>query len=305
MKARTTQPESDESELSITDREAGYQGVENQLYRVEIHQGSEKRKPTFKWSRENGSVAFPISKLEGKMVTLKTLGTDSDKSLSEGDFVEIEDDNYVLQSRTERLLEIEKIDLEGLKVFLKESPESKTGKNPEKHPLLRRWDHKKSESQKAGLTLDGGAFCIRENMWFDLEDGIQIFFEGGQNYRSRDYWLIPARTVTHDIEWPGTSVNPESIPPHGVVHHYAPLAVISGVNKSFKVIDYRLKFVARLIPDLKRRHFAVNYDEATDRSKVIFGDGEKGEKLPEGNDQVSTRYRRNQNKKIKVKDSEI
>ncbi len=37
-----------------------YQGAENQLYRVEIHQGGAiAGGPTFKWSRENGSVVFP------------------------------------------------------------------------------------------------------------------------------------------------------------------------------------------------------------------------------------------------------
>ena len=37
---------------------AGYQRLENQLYRVEIHDGGTA--PTFKWSRENGSVAYAV-----------------------------------------------------------------------------------------------------------------------------------------------------------------------------------------------------------------------------------------------------
>jgi hypothetical protein len=294
MKARTKQPIKDESELSATDPNAGYVGIENQLYRVEIHRGSERRRPTFKWSRDNGSVAFPISNLEGKIVTLKTLGIDEKNSLREGDFVEIEDDDYVLRNRTEILLEIDKIDMKGLKVFLKEEPKSNVGRNPEKHPLLRRWDHKKGESEKAGLTLDGGAILIRENIWLDLEKGIQILFEEGQTYRRGDYWLIPARTATRNIEWPGTSANPESIHPHGVMHHYAPLAIIYRINKTLRIRDCRLKFRALPVADLKRRHFAVIYDEDTDGSKVTFGDGEKGQKLPEGNDQVSATYRRGQ-----------
>jgi hypothetical protein len=292
MKTCTKQPTGDESELSTTGSGTGYQGMENRLYRVEIHRGNEQGLPTFKWSRENGSAAFPISKLEGKMVTLKAPGINDKKSLSEGDFVEIEDDDYVLQNRSERLLEIEKIDMEGLKVFLRERPESKVGKNPKNHPQLRRWNHKKD-----GLILDGGAILVKENLWLDLEDGIQIFFEGGQTYRRGDYWLIPARTETHNIEWPGTSANPKSIPPRGVLHHYAPLAVISRINKTFRVRDCRLKFRALAIPDLKKRHFAVRYDEDTGRSEVIFGDGEKGERLPEGNSQVSATFRRGRSKK--------
>jgi len=52
-----------------------YWGAENQLYRVEIHTGSLTPEgpttPTFKWSRENGSVVFPI--LSGGGTTLLTL----------------------------------------------------------------------------------------------------------------------------------------------------------------------------------------------------------------------------------------
>jgi hypothetical protein len=38
---------------------AGYRRLENQLYRVEVHEGGAS--PTFKWSRENGSVAAAFS----------------------------------------------------------------------------------------------------------------------------------------------------------------------------------------------------------------------------------------------------
>jgi len=49
---------------------AGYKGLENQLYRVEINQGSadaggNATEPTWKWSRENGSVAAQILRIAG------------------------------------------------------------------------------------------------------------------------------------------------------------------------------------------------------------------------------------------------
>ena len=49
-------------EASIVPATSGYLGVENQLYRVEVHTGGTvaASKPTFKWSRENGSVEFRI-----------------------------------------------------------------------------------------------------------------------------------------------------------------------------------------------------------------------------------------------------
>src|SRR5262249_39626056 len=44
--------------------EARFRGLENQLYRVEVHRGglpaTDATSATFKWSRENGSVIFPI-----------------------------------------------------------------------------------------------------------------------------------------------------------------------------------------------------------------------------------------------------
>jgi hypothetical protein len=87
------------------------------------------------------------------------------------------------------------------------------------------------------LELSEGATIIVEGEdgrgWLNLEDGVQIQFqkpaqgESVNNYRTGDYWLIPARTATGDVEWPGPIENPQAWPPHGIEHHYAPLAMIS------------------------------------------------------------------------------
>jgi hypothetical protein len=244
LKARAKQPTiGDMAEPCVTPQEACYSGAENHLYRVEIHQGSRRKGPTFKWSRENGSVAFPIRRLAGGMVTLETLGIDSRLGLNEGDLVEIEDDDYVLQNRAEKLSGVVEIDRTKLQVQLDEKPASTVGTDPKKHPILRRWDHKRGDPKTGGLTLNDGAATIRENEWLNLESGVQILFEnGGHTYRAGDYWLIPARTVTRNVEWPGTATDPEALPPHGVMHHYAPLAIISMFGKALTVKDCRLKF---------------------------------------------------------------
>jgi hypothetical protein len=55
--------------------------------------------------------------------------------------------------------------------------------------------------------------------------------------------LIPARIDTGDVEWPGLVGDPEAVPPHGVEHHYAPLAIISVSGESVKVTeDCRYQF---------------------------------------------------------------
>ena len=73
---------------------------------------------------------------------------------------------------------------------------------------------------------DNAALIVEGSIWLNLEDGIQIQFQpaskGTNQYRTGDYWLIPARTATANVET-GTG----SVPPDGVDHHYAPLAVIT------------------------------------------------------------------------------
>ena len=48
----------------------------------------------------------------------------------------------------------------------------------------------------------------RPEGWLALEDGVEIQFVDPQNsvYRTGDYWLIPARVATGDVEWPRESV---------------------------------------------------------------------------------------------------
>ena len=75
---------------------ARYVGPENRLYRVEIHSGGEAGGATFKWSRENGSVVFPILSISGKQVTLRRMDGDDPLDLEVGDWVQIVDDDLVL-----------------------------------------------------------------------------------------------------------------------------------------------------------------------------------------------------------------
>jgi Family of unknown function (DUF6519) len=238
-KAKET-PEVDRLEPSNISPDSRFHGPENQLYRVEIHCGGVvdatggKNGPTFKWSRENGCVTFPIVSMEGSIVTLGNLGRDARFGLKVGDWVEIVDDDYVLQNRAEPLLMVEKVDSNRAQVILKGQPVSTVGLDVHKHPLLRRWDQKSGDPKRGGLELRDGAAIVREcegdKFWLALEDGIQIQFELADppnEYRTGDYWLIPARTATGDVEWPHSMGKPTAMPPRGVEHHYAPLAIVS------------------------------------------------------------------------------
>ena len=240
--------------------DARYRGAENQLYRVEIHKGGRANVATFKWSRENGAVVFPIESYGGDdTVILEHLGRDTRLGLQIGDWVEIVDDNTVLLGEPlPALRQVRDIRIMERKVTLSPSAEGagRAGRDPARHPLLRRWDHQPPVPSPVPPDFDG-ALGVRElpdPTWLDLEDGIQIQFvplpfasppdETEHIYRAGDYWLIPARTASGDVLWPQDTtatapVSPRALPPHGVTHHYARLAVVTNAPEP---VDCRCGF---------------------------------------------------------------
>lgn len=178
-----------------------YRGEGNQLYRVEIHRpASAQQNATFKWSRENGSVALPVTRgAEGRRLTVNRFGRDGRFTLQKGDWVEFEDDNMVATGAFYDLARVESVD--GGYVTLDTMPVADFGAHPELHPLLRRWDH---AALPAGATyFNRGTIAIHDGTQYPLEQGIQVEFQaGGQPYQRGDYWLIPARTLGGRIDWP-------------------------------------------------------------------------------------------------------
>jgi hypothetical protein len=239
----------------IINPNAAYTGPENQLYRVEINRGGiagadPGTAATFKWSRENGSVIYPIASGGGTpAVVVESLGRDDRFGLVEGSLVEVQDDRSVLLNLPGRLLPVQAIDRATMMVTLGGTPDSTLGRDATLHPLLRRWDQVAGDPEEGGLTLaNDNAALVEEGVWLTLEDGVQIRFqpanpaddEQANEYIPGDYWLIPARTATGDVEWPKVidsqghpqtdaqgNIIPVALPPHGVKHYYAPLAVIS------------------------------------------------------------------------------
>jgi hypothetical protein len=204
-----------------------YRGVENQLYRVEIHAPGTGEQATFKWSSDNGSVVFPILPPVANPVRLENLGRDDRSTLARNDFVEAVDLDVITEGRANPLGEVLEVDPDEETVTLPSG--FVPGVSATRHPLLRRW-HRDVE----GLDLKDGAIKVREGDWIDLEDGVQVWFEAGGTYRTGDFWLIPARTEIGDVLWPRGQVSDPSQPPPpllrppaGVLHHYAPLCKLS------------------------------------------------------------------------------
>ncbi len=217
MQARL-KPVADEDDPCVLPPESRYRGLENHLYRIEIHRGSDNEKgepATFKWSRENGSVVTRWLGTEGSEITVA-----NSRGFEPGQWVELTDDTSELQGETGTLVRVTQVDGNHLTA---DSPPAWSESLI--NPKVRRWDQKANKK----LTLDAGAIPIRpskeENGWIEIEDGIEVRFGSGA-FRTGDYWLIPARVATGNIIWPEEDGKSLPRPPHGIDHHYAPLAVI-------------------------------------------------------------------------------
>jgi hypothetical protein len=216
---------------------AGYRGLENQLYRVEIHHGGDASTATFKWSRENGSVAAAIQSISGADVVVSSLGPDANLGFQVGQWVEISDDNDVFAltpNQPGRLYQIKNIVPSSLTLTMTTSvlPVDLT-----RNPRLRRWDQVGAAATSNGVPLSAS--------WIDLENGIQVRFAAGQ-YVPGDHWTIPGRTATGQIEWPPCGSDGNMFqPPHYTQIRTAPLACIHfdlQSRQQFTVDDCRLLF---------------------------------------------------------------
>jgi hypothetical protein len=218
--------------------DASYRGAENQLYRVEVHRVDPDRGASFKWSRENGSVTLPIVSMTGDEVLVTSLGRDARSSIEAGDWVEVLDDAYTGQRRNEPLRRVRGVDPLDRRITLEPAngDSTATGRRANLHPFLRRWDQRAASRGPSELTH---GVPVDTNAWQPLEDGVEVQFAAG-DYQVGDYWLIPARTATGDVEWPGGSESPEFQDPRGVVYHYAPLALVVALNQA--PIDLRCAF---------------------------------------------------------------
>jgi len=226
LRARVSSPGgSDASDPCAIAPSAQFRGTENQLYRVEIHSEGELvfdsanakvNTPTFKWSRDNGMVAFIITEVDGSdtpwTVYLQDFGRDSRFSLDVGDWVEIIDREArpVDGAAASHLLRVTAVDPIDRSVIL-ERPlvNGATGVPPviaydktaiaTKKPILRRWDQRRgavdsrddSGTPLGAIPIDRQRLTMNDlktskpvwqdpddgQTWYELEDGVQVQFQ--------------------------------------------------------------------------------------------------------------------------------
>jgi len=232
----------------------GYTGLENQLYRVEIHQGGAPGTASFKWSRDNASVETRVTRfLDPQTLVVESIGKDDVLRFNDGDWIEITDDWLELTGAdgdpsTPRG-ELHRIKTGGgvddaLRTITLDTPVT-VGRFPvdgdgrpadSRHTRIRRWDQRGTVLQTdtatptpyANLDTAGGPGAITvpstATTKIALENGIVVSFDvdaAGGVFRSGDYWLFAARTA-------GAWLQPlKQAPPRGIHHHYAKIGFIT------------------------------------------------------------------------------
>ncbi|MDQ6624335.1 MAG: DUF6519 domain-containing protein [Verrucomicrobiota bacterium] len=270
MRARI-EPEAQNDDPCANSTDAVYRGLENQLYRVEIHQGGSgwdgksKKAPdataTFKWSRDNGSVVAAWLEGDDENVLRVTPSHDHARGFSAGQWVELSDDHNDLAGVPGTLVQLKSVEAGGLTLDPATTHGSSARSDFPNTPKVRRWDQEENEN----IALPAGAIQIQYDTWFALEDGIEVQFPTPPAafevpFRSGDYWLIPARVASRDIEWPyetlpanaAENATPDrrALPPHGVDHHYALIGLLSAAAPAgaSPFTDLRRRFIPSLVP---------------------------------------------------------
>jgi len=237
--AARAQRDSGGDNICIVPAKAGYRRIENQLYRVEVHQPGPLDTAIFKWSRENGSVIALWDDQDGNKLTVSSSGRDENLGFRAEDWVELIDDTRILQGRPGVLVRVLNVSGRVLQIDATsiQDPDNPAATGVDRsvfprNPKVRRWESEGAEPVTVPVTNDG---------WLKLEDGVQVKFSTGQ-YRTGDYWMIPARTVTGDVDWPvdDGSGEPLSQKRQGIKHHYCPLARVQSDGTAItSILDCR------------------------------------------------------------------
>lgn len=244
LTARTREPAGTTGPCQIPPG-GGYERLENQLYRVEVHRKGDRGTARFKWSRDNGSLLTGIENVDvaRKEITVRDTGRDEFLSFANGQWVEIVDDHTELRGSYRQLLQIDRsVDHARRVITVRQTPPAI---DPGLHPKLRRWDQN-------GAANENGLRLVTQ----ELEDGIEVEFGSGQ-YRAGDYWLIPARTATGDIGWPRVDPedpdsDPAALSPHGVRHSFCALAIVATQDDSGSARLSVLRDCRNLFPPLTK-----------------------------------------------------
>jgi hypothetical protein len=219
---------------------AGFRRLENQLYRVEIHDAGTLGSATFVWSRDNGSVASTIVARTPDVIVIDPVPRDEEQGFAPGQWVEVNDEKGAESFTPGQLVKLLKVVDNQLTIDPATTLDPKWDPTKTTGLIVRRWDLPQAATGAITVSNPG-----TDDGYLKLEDGVQVKFSAG-SYQTGDYWLIPARTVLGDVEWPQDSAGPAPLLRRGVKHHYARLALVrtsvSGAGLLTDVLDCRPLF---------------------------------------------------------------
>ena len=161
---------------------AGYQRLENQLYRVEIHRPGPVGVATFKWSRDNGSIVTRwLDKADDNLI-VQSSGRDAVLGFGPEQTVELSDETRELRlepgaytgplgtlarlkDAEGQLLALDPVDPVTSTIDKADFPDTMTPSGLPNHPKVRRWDSDGETVVEQDLTVNDG--------WLVLEDGVR------------------------------------------------------------------------------------------------------------------------------------
>src|SRR5271157_1840806 len=215
---------------------SGFRGADNRTYRIEIHTPGALGTAQFKYSRNNASVASPITAINGSVLTVVRTKRDSVLRFSPNDWVEVTDDTHEFAGQPGVMCQILSVDDTNLTISLKPSTPLPAGvfdaTQPQLHTRVILWDqHGRVFDTNGNLISDvdahGGLINVPTNATVVLEDGVQVTFSlssaTGQ-FLVADYWLFVARVIDSSVELLTNA------PPRGIHHHFCKLAVVTLPN---------------------------------------------------------------------------
>ena len=230
----------------------GYTGLENQLYRVEIHQPGVQFPSTgtpataatppgvasFKFSCDDASVVASVLGIAtgGTLLTVDSTGKDAVLRFNVNDWVEITDDFLELNGLPGELHQISGIsDAEKTMMLSSAVSPANFSQDPAtlaaRHTRVTRWNQASKILQNNGtlwvdLDVPGSTGDIPvppAGVTLLLENGVTVSFDRaatGGDFRSADYWTFAARSSDGSVE------SLDGAPPRGIFHHYARLAIL-------------------------------------------------------------------------------
>jgi len=207
---------------------AGYTGLDNQLYRVEILTGGTAAQSTFTWARDAGA---SIAAWTGQNVNVLTIAAGTHATFSSGQWVELTDDTHILNGTRGALVSLIAVSGSTLTIDPTSASTAINFANFPLNPKVIGWNSAR-------------AVALAPGTWVNLENGLQVqFSNGAATYNPGDYWLIPARSGI-GVQWPvGPANAPLAERPRGIAHHYARLGTLDFDGTNWHIVqDCRLIF---------------------------------------------------------------